>query len=396
MPTNMQNPIHAANGQPPLRIRASGLYTPPHSISNEDLVIAYNAYVETFNETHASDIAAGTIAAISPSSAEFIEKASGIKSRYAIDRDGILDIQRMAPNIPARPNEDVSVLAEIAVAAARDAMEQAGVLASDIDGVICAASNMQRGYPAIAVEIQDALGIDGFGFDMNVACASATFGIQTAMGLIHQGARRILIVNPEICTAHLNFRDRDSHFIFGDVATALLVERNDQPANGEAWEILDSELQTKFSNNIRNNFGFLNHCELETGEVADRQNNPFTDKLFQQEGRKVFKEVVPMVGKLINETLERTNIEPQSVRRFWLHQANLSMNEFIARIVLGRDATSDEAPIILDEYANTSSAGSIIAFHKHRENLNEGDIGVICAFGAGYSAGCVVVRKTNG
>ena len=140
----------------------------------------------------------------------------------------------------------------------------------------------------------------------------------------------------------------------------------------------------------------MNHCELETGEVADRQNNPFTDKLFQQEGRKVFKEVVPMVGKLINETLERTNIEPQSVRRFWLHQANLSMNEFIARIVLGRDATSDEAPIILDEYANTSSAGSIIAFHKHRENLNEGDIGVICAFGAGYSAGCVVVRKANG
>ena len=85
---------------------------------------------------------------------------------------------------------------------------------------------MQRGYPAIAVEIQAALGIDGFGFDINVACASAAFGIETGLGLIRAGAKRILMVNPEICTAHLNFRDRDSHFIFGDVATAVILERN--------------------------------------------------------------------------------------------------------------------------------------------------------------------------
>lgn len=376
-----------------VRIVATGLFTPPHAISNDELVTAFNDYVERFNDENASQIDAGEIEPLQKSSAAFVEKASGIKSRFVLDKAGILDTARMAPHIPARPNEQLSVLAEIAVNAARDAMRNADLGPDDIDGVICAASNLQRGYPAIAVEIQDALGIDGFGFDMNVACASAAFGIETGLGLIRAGAKRILMVNPEICTAHLNFRDRDSHFIFGDVATAVILERADNAPTGEAWDILGTRLKTKFSNNIRNNFGFLNHCERETGDQADAQNDPFTDKLFIQEGRKVFKEVVPMVGDLISGHLETVGIAAADVKRFWLHQANLSMNEFIARKVLGRDATQEEAPVVLDDYANTSSAGSIIAFHKHRADIAMGEIGVICGFGAGYSAGSVIVRK---
>ena len=387
----LENAASAAD----VRIVATGLFTPPHSISNDELVEAFNAYVEKYNNDHAAAVAAGDLAPLQPSSAEFVEKASGIKARHVIDKAGILDIARMAPHIPARPNEELSVLAEIAVNAARDAMRAADLKPDDIDGVICAASNMQRGYPAVAVEIQDALGVDGFGFDMNVACASAAFGIETGLGLIRAGARRILMVNPEICTAHLNFRDRDSHFIFGDVATAVILERAEGPAQGESWDILGTRLKTKFSNNIRNNFGFLNHCERETGAPADPQADPFTDKLFKQEGRKVFKDVVPLVGALISEHLADTGVEVADVKRFWLHQANLSMNEFIARKVLGRDASREEAPVVLDEYANTSSAGSIIAFHKHRDDFAAGETGVICGFGAGYSAGSVIVRKAS-
>lgn len=394
MPDNATSDMRPEDTQPDVRIVSTGLFTPRHAISNEELVEAFNAYVERFNAENAPAIEAGGIEPLQPSSAEFVEKASGIKSRYVLDKDGILDIGRMAPRIPARPNEDLSVLAEIAVNAAREAMRAGDFGPEDIDGVICAASNMQRGYPAVAVEIQDALGIDGFGFDMNVACASAAFGIETGLGLIRAGARRILMVNPEICTAHLNFRDRDSHFIFGDVATAVILERADGPPNGEAWDILGTRLKTKFSNNIRNNFGFLNHCELDDDEPADRQADPFTDKLFKQEGRKVFKDVVPMVGELISGHLADTGVSVADVKRFWLHQANLSMNEFIARKVLGRDAGREEAPVVLDTYANTSSAGSIIAFHKHRDGFEAGEIGVICGFGAGYSAGSVIVRKS--
>lgn len=367
-------------------ISGTGLYTPPHAISNEELVAAFNAYVRRHNDAHHADIAAGAMPALTESNADFIVKASGIKSRYVIDKDGILDPGLMTPRIPERANEEISVLAEIAVAAAKQAMEQAGREPPEIDGVICAASNMQRPYPAMAVEIQFALGIQGFGFDMNVACSSATFGIQAAADMIKAGhARALLVVNPEICTGHLNFRDRDSHFIFGDVATAMVLETAEASDGKNAWEIVDTKLKTQFSNNIRNNFGFLNRAAPD-GIGA-------TDKLFVQEGRKVFKEVVPMVSDMILAHLAEREILPAQLKRLWLHQANINMNDFIARRVLGRDPTPEESPIILDEYANTSSAGSIIAFHKYSQDLTPGDLGLICSFGAGYSAGTVIVRK---
>ena len=378
-------------------ISGTGLYTPPESISNAELVEAFNAYVDRFNAENADAIAAGEMPALQHSSVEFIEKASGIKARYVVNKSGILDPARMKPDIPERPNEEPSVMCEMAVIAAREAMAQAGKSPADIDAVIVAASNMQRAYPAMAVEVQDALGIEGYAFDMNVACSSATFGIQQARDAVANGsARCVLMVNPEICSGHLNFCDRDSHFIFGDVCTAVIVERADTANSADQYQIVDSRLQTIFSNNIRNNFGFLNR--------ADDSGVGKPDKLFVQEGRKVFKEVCPAVASQISEQIdgeplrvseqiEAQGIAPEQLKRLWLHQANLNMNQLIARRVLGRDATDEEAPTILDEYANTSSAGSVIAFHKHRADFNSGDLGVLCSFGAGYSIGSVVLRK---
>ena len=301
-----------------------------------------------------------------------------------IDKSGLVDPEVMRPNIPERSNEELSVLAEIAVAAAREAIARWGKPASEIDAVICAASNMQRAYPAMAIEVQQGLGVEGFAFDMNVACSSATFGIKTAADFVTSGsARAVLMVNPEICSGHLNFRDRDSHFIFGDVATAVIVERADQASGG--WQILGTRLKTQFSNNIRNNFGFLNRAAPEgVGQP---------DKLFVQEGRKVFREVVPMVSEMIVDHAQDLGLDPAALKRLWLHQANINMNEMIGRKVLGRDPELGENVIILDEYANTSSAGSIIAFHKANDDFEAGDTGLICSFGAGYSAGTVFVRK---
>lgn len=366
-------------------ISATGLFTPEDSISNEELVASFNHYVDGFNREHAGEISAGTVEALQPSSVEFIEKASGIQSRFVLSKAPILDPETMCPRLPERPNDEISVLAEIGVAAARDALTRAGRDAGDVDAVLCACSNLQRAYPAIAVEIQDALDIKGFGFDMNVACSSATFGIQTAADFIRSGnARSVLVVNPEICSGHLNWRDRDSHFIFGDVATAILVEEKSIAPAGH-WDILGTRLKTQFSNNIRNNFGFLNRAHPERRD--DR------DKLFVQEGRKVFKEVAPMVAELILAQLEHLAIAPASLRRMWLHQANAGMNRLIAARVLGHEAKPDESPTVLDTYANTSSAGSIIAFHLNHEDMAAGDTGLICSFGAGYSAGTVVIRK---
>ena len=367
-------------------ITGSGLFTPAESISNEELVASFNAWVDLYNADNSEAIAAGDVEAKTHSSADFIEKASGIKSRYVINKAGILDPERMVPEIPERHNDEQSVMCEIACRAAEQAMDEAGVGASDLDAIIVAASNMQRAYPAMAIEVQSALGASGFAFDMNVACSSATFGIQQASDAVKSGsAARVLVVNPEICTGHLNFRDRDSHFIFGDVATAVVVEGDATAANGAGWDILDTRLQTLFSNNIRNNFGFLNR--------ADERGIGQTDKLFIQEGRKVFKEVCPAVAEQITSQLADMNIAADDLKRIWLHQANQNMNDLIARKVFGREPSEEESPTILDEYANTSSAGSIIAFNKHSADLTSGDLAVLCSFGAGYSIGSIVLRR---
>ena len=368
-------------------ISATGLYTPTDTISNAELVASYNAYADLFNAQNPD------VEPLVHSSVEFIEKASGIKSRNVIDKAAILDPAIMEPRYAERPDDQISLMAEIGVAACRDALAKAGRDIADVDAVLCAASNMQRGYPAMAVEIQHELGMErGFAFDINVACSSATFGIQTAADYIRSGnARSVLVVNPEITSGHLNWRDRDSHFIFGDVATAILVEAKDL-APAAHWEILGTRLKTQFSNNIRNNFGFLNRAE---GKGPIDQSGPRNDKLFVQEGRKVFKEVVPMVAQMIVEHAGDLGLSPDGLRRLWLHQANQGMNRMISQRVLGHEASEDESPTVLDTYANTSSAGSIIAFHKHNEDLAAGDVGMICSFGAGYSAGCVFVRKVG-
>ena len=112
-----------------------------------------------------------------------------------------------------------------------------------------------------------------------------------------------------------------------------------------------------------------------------------------QNGRKVFRDVVPMVSDMIIDHARDLGLDPHGLKRMWLHQANINMNDMIGRKVLGRDPTPEENVIILDEYANTSSAGSIIAFHRHNADFVTGETGLICSFGAGYSAGTVFVRR---
>ena len=370
-------------------ISGTGLFTPEQIVTNAELVASYNAYAEAQNAKNAEAIAAGAAEPLPFSSEAFIVKASGIERRYVMDKKGVLDPALMRPVLRERADDELSIMAEIAVAAARQAMENAGLAAGDVDAVICAASNHERAYPAIAIEVQRALGIKGFAFDMNVACSSATFGIQAAADMIRSGsARAILMVNPEITSGHHEWRDRDCHFIFGDVCTAVILERADAVTADNAWEVVSTRCVTEFSNNIRNNNGFLRRTR--EGHMEDRR-----DMQFRQEGRKVFKQVVPMVTELMLSHLADEGVAPADLDRMWLHQANKSMNDLIGAKVLGREPSREEQPNVLQDYANTSSAGSIIAFHKFSRDLAQGSLGVICSFGAGYSAGSVIVRKLS-
>jgi len=374
-------------------ITGTGLFTPPDSVTNAELVAALGQANEKWNAEHQAEIERGDLEERDMPSEKFIERASGIGHRYVMDKQGVLDPDRLRPRLRLRSEGELSIQAEICLAAAQEALAQAGRKGEDIDAIIVGCSNLQRAYPAVAIEVQEALGAKGFAYDMNVACSSATFAMQNGVDALRSGsANCVLVLNPEITSGHNNFALREFHFIFGDACTAVVLESDDGAAsvdppagNGESWEVLGTRLATKFSNNIRNDQGYLNSSE-------DGERDPF-ELLFRQNGRTVFKQVCPMVAAHIQDHLEGLKIPISDVKRFWLHQANLGMNKLIMKKLLGRDALPQEAPIILDEYANTSSAGSVIAFHKHRDGLAAGDLAVLCSFGAGYSVGSIILRK---
>ncbi len=367
-------------------ISGVGLWTPEHRVTNEELVESYNTFAEKFNAEHASDIAAGIVEEKPLSSAEFIEKASGIKSRFVYIKDGILDPDRMTPDIPLRAEDELSDQAQISLKAAHKALAAANKSPADIDAVIVSCAYTQRYYPAIAIEVQEALGIKGFGFDMLVACSAATFALQRAYEMVLAGtASCVLVINPELTSPQNNFRDRDSHFIFGDVATATIVENAKTCSSSHSYDILYTNAETVYSNNIRSNIGYM---------INANNDDPFREyNYFHQEGRRVFKEVCPLAADHISRSVAKAELTTSDITRWWLHQANINMNQLIAKKLLGRMPDGDEAPVVLDRYANTASAGSLIAFNLHHEDLIENDHGVICSFGAGYSIGSLVVRK---
>jgi beta-ketodecanoyl-[acyl-carrier-protein] synthase len=230
------------------------------------------------------------------------------------------------------------------------------------------------------------LGIEGFGFDMLVACSAATFGMHRAYEMIKaQTAKTVLVINPELVSPQVNYTDRDSHFIFGDVATAIILEGEDTVTSDNAFNVLSTKAFTQFSSNIRSNHGYLNRAN---------DTDPYgADKLFNQEGRKVFKDVCPLAAEHIRAHLAKHDLMPEDLTRWWLHQANINMNTLISKRLLGRVATLEEAPIVLDRYANTASAGSVIAFNLYNKDLVKGDFGILCSFGAGYSIGSLLVQK---
>lgn len=356
-------------------ITGAGVWHPEHVLENAELCVAFNEYVRRAN-------AAGAQPPLKESSPEFIVKASGIQRRYIVDKTGVLDPERMCPNVPERPDDALSVQAEFGVNAIKRALEAAGKTGADVDLVVCGTSMLQRAYPAMAIEIQHAIGARGLGFDLTLGCASATAAIQVATTAVQAGlAKCAIVVSPELMSGHNNWRERDGHFLFGDAAVALVIE----PVRPGTWEILSVRAMSSFSSNIRNNFGFLNRFDPATEHAAN--------KLFYQQGRRVYKDVIPMAARFIAEHVQSHGIAPTEVARYWLHQANQNMNDLIAERILGRPATTAEAPIIIDTFGNTASAGAAIAFTKHQADLAPGAFGVLSAFGAGYSIGSVVMQR---
>ena len=131
-----------------IHIAGTGIWYPEDTISNDEIVSSYNAYVDNFNESNKNSIACGDIVALEHSSVEFIEKASGIKTRHVVDKKNILDVDRMMPSLKHEDESRLSIQAIAGIKAAKKAMDQANVTPDDIDAVILGTSHNARYYPA--------------------------------------------------------------------------------------------------------------------------------------------------------------------------------------------------------------------------------------------------------
>ncbi|MGY8804691.1 MAG: beta-ketoacyl-ACP synthase III, partial [bacterium] len=184
-------------------ITGTGLFTPRDSVTNEELVASLTKANERWNAENRDAIDRGDVLERDMPSERFIEKASGVGHRYVMDKAGVLDPDRLHPRLPVRSEDELSIQAEICVAAAQEALAQAGRTGADVDAIIVGCSNIQRAYPAIAIEVQNALGAGGYAYDMNVACSTATFAMQNAVDAIRSGsAKCVLVINPEITSGH--------------------------------------------------------------------------------------------------------------------------------------------------------------------------------------------------
>ena len=263
-------------------------------------------------------------------------------------------------------------------------MKNANVTSSDIDAVILGTSHAARNYPSVAIEIQNELGISGYAYDMLVGCSSTTFAINNAVSDISSGlADTVLVINPEISTPFVNYTKRDIHFIFGDGCVATIVSKNNTSNN--SFKVIDRKLITKFSNNIRSDWSYLARA------ATDKKSHE--DLLFYQNGNSVFKEVCPMVAEFINNQLKENNLESTDIKKFWLHQANARMiNLIVSKIIGTNDFDTSLAPLPIEKFGNLASAGSMFAFNLHND-LESGEKGLICSFGAGYSVCSIIVEK---
>ncbi|MAD48562.1 MAG: beta-ketoacyl-ACP synthase III [Gammaproteobacteria bacterium] len=367
-----------------IHIAGTGIWYPEDKVTNEEIVTSFNAYVDNFNIENASVISKGHLEPMEHSSVDFIEQASGIQTRYVIDKEGILNPEKMMPSLQNEDESLISLHAQKGLIAAKKAIEQAEISVNDIDAVIVGSSHAARNYPAVAIEIQHELGINGYAYDMLVGCSSTTFAINNAFSDIASGlANTILVVNPEISTPACNFAERDKHFIFGDACAATIVQKDSK--SKKSFKILDRKLHTQFSNNIRSDFSYLNRTAInqKTGD----------ELLFRQNGRSVFKDVCPLVASLIKDQLEANSINQEDISKFWLHQANGKMIRLIASKVIGTDDFDTErVPMPIVKFGNLASVGSLFAFNLNND-MKTGEKGVICSFGAGYSVCSIIVEK---
>jgi 3-oxoacyl-[acyl-carrier-protein] synthase III len=295
---------------------------------------------------------------------EWIRSRTGIEARHFVD-EGV-------------------VTSDLAVEAARIALDEAGIPAEQIDLVICASVTGDTPFPATAVWIQRKLGLSCPAFDVNAACAGYSYGLASATAFVEAGlADTVLLIGAEVFSRILDFHDRQTCVLFGDGAGATVIQASERPgiegtvlgADGTAAEIL-----------LMPGGGSREPASMETVEK-------FRHRIQMPNGREVFKRAVTEMAAACREVLEKNGHTSEDVDLLIPHQANARIMVAVAERL---GIPLERAVVDVAEVGNTSAASIPIALDRayRAGRMRDGDLVLFTSFGAGLTWGATVTRWT--
>ena len=275
---------------------------------------------------------------------------------------------------------DDETTASLGEAAARAALDSAGLTPADIDLIVLATSTPNNTFPATAVEIQNRLGMHhGFAFDMQAVCSGFVYAVTTADLYIRGGlARRVLVIGSETFSRILDWSDRSTCVLFGDGAGALVLEAQEGAGAISDRGVLAASLR---SDGVHKDKLFVDGGPSTTGTVGH----------LRMEGREVFKHAVGMITDVIEATFGEAGITAEDLDWFVPHQANKRIIDASAK-KLG--IAEQKVVVTVDLHGNTSAASVPLALSVAVADgrIKKGDLVLLEAMGGGFTWGAVLLR----
>lgn len=291
---------------------------------------------------------------------EWIAQRTGIRQRYIAGDD--------------------ETTASLGEAAARAALDNAGLTPDDIDLIVLATSTPNNTFPATAVEIQNRLGMrHGFAFDMQAVCTGFVYAITTADLYLRGGmAKRALVIGAETFSRILDWTDRSTCVLFGDGAGAVVLEAGEGEGTSADRGIIAASLR---SDGAHRDKLFVDGGPSTTGTVGK----------LRMEGREVFKHAVGMITDVIEDTFRQAGITAEDLNWFVPHQANRRIIDASAK-KLG--IAEEKVVITVDRHGNTSAASVPLALAVAVADgrIRKGDLVMLEAMGGGFTWGAVLLR----
>jgi 3-oxoacyl-[acyl-carrier-protein] synthase-3 len=275
---------------------------------------------------------------------------------------------------------DDETTASLGEAAARAALDAAGLSVDDIDLIVLATSTPNNTFPATAVEIQERLGMrHGFAFDMQAVCSGFVYAINTADLHIRGGmAKRAIVIGSETFSRILDWQDRGTCVLFGDGAGAVILEAGEGEGTIADRGILAASLRSDGSHREKL---YVDGGPSTTGTVGH----------LRMEGREVFKHAVGMITDVVESVFAQAGITAEDLDWFVPHQANKRIIDASAK-KLG--IAEDKVVITVDKHGNTSAASVPLALCEGVDTgrIKQGDLVLLEAMGGGFTWGAVLVR----